>query len=511
MPQLLKKVLRGSRSLPRTVGNAASPSLRQGTNPAGVAKAPSGPTIRSRRCWSRVVLETLVATCLVLLTVPLLATPAREEAIWEKLEELERRLALLETCGREEAEESRPLAPAVAEPEVEELERRLEILAAELEKLRSAEPTSEVTPQQARRLGLAPSAASAYGEAQGVSIAGYGEMVYQNFASMNQRGDPIDPASQFDFLRAVFYTGYRFNDRFVFNLEVELEHAQEASLEFAYLDYLASPFLTVRGGLLLVPMGLTNEFHEPNVLLGALRPQTETRILPTTWRKNGVGVLGSAGAFDYRLYAVNGLNAAGFAFDGLRSGRQKGSRARSTDVAVVGRLDVAPSPGVFFGGSFYGGGSGQGQFVLQEDLLKVRTLIGEVHTQVQMRGLDFRGLYARATLDQVAELNQARGLTGTESIGDVLAGGYLQLGYDLLKRPDAGMGLTPYYRFEKLNTQASVPAGYAKNPTSAQTLHVLGLEYRPIYNVVVKSDYQWNLNRSRTGLDHLNIALGYAF
>ena len=510
MRQLLKKVLGGWQALPTTVENAAAPIRSPTIRSAQAAQAPHGPNIALTRYAFRVPLKTLVVSW-VFSTLPLPAALAREEAVWEKLEELEGRLDRLETCEPAPAQKSAPAAGAVDAPDVQELKRQLEILATELEKLRSAETPSEVSPERARRLGLAPSAASAYGEDQGVSLAGYGEMVYQNFAATNQRGDSIDPTSQLDFLRAVFYAGYRFNDRFVFNSEVELEHAQEASLEFAYLDYLASPLLTARGGLLLVPMGLTNEFHEPNVFLGTLRPQTETRILPTTWRENGVGILGNAGAFDYRLYAVSGLNAAGFSFQGLRAGRQKGSRAKSTDVAVVGRLDVAPSPGVLFGGSFYGGRSGQGQFVVQEDALKVRTLIGEIHTQIQMRGLDFRGLYARAALGQVAQLNQARGLTGAESIGDALEGGYLQLGYDLLTRPDAGMGLTPYYRFEKLNTQASVPAGYARNPASEQTLHVLGLEYRPLYNVVVKSDYQWNLNRAKTGLDHFNIALGYAF
>ena len=42
--------------------------------------------------------------------------------------------------------------------DVEELERRVEILAEELERLRSGEPGREVTLDQARALGLAPSA-----------------------------------------------------------------------------------------------------------------------------------------------------------------------------------------------------------------------------------------------------------------------------------------------------------------------------------------------------------------
>ena len=116
--------------------------------------------------------------------------------------------------------------------------------------------------------------------------------------------------------------GYRFDDRFLFNAEIEIEHANEISVEFAYVDYLLNDALTIRGGMVLVPLGLVNDFHEPTVFLGARRPQTERRIIPTTWRKNGVGVLGSAGPIAYRAYLLNGLDATGFSAQGLRGGRQ---------------------------------------------------------------------------------------------------------------------------------------------------------------------------------------------
>ena len=109
------------------------------------------------------------------------------------------------------------------------------------------------------------------------------------------RERPARRPTRLDFLRAILYAGYRFNDKFLFNSEIEVEHANEIWVEFAYLDYLVNDNLTVRGGMLLLPLGLVNEFHEPTVFLGAKRPDTEQRILPTTWRENGAGVLGSAG------------------------------------------------------------------------------------------------------------------------------------------------------------------------------------------------------------------------
>jgi hypothetical protein len=438
----------------------------------------------------------------------------QSKSLEERLQELEAKLKSLEEAQKPKA--ASETAASAQTVELQELRRQLDVIAAEMERMRSGEADVEVTPQQAASLGLGPSAASVYRKKQGVSIAGYGEMLYLNPARKNEAGVVRNGTTQLDFLRAIIYAGYRFNDKFLFNSEIEFEHANtakggEASVEFAYLDYMANPHLTVRGGLLLVPMGLTNEYHEPTAFIGARRTETESRIIPSTWRENGFGVLGSAGVFNYRAYLINGMDAAGFTSDGIRGGRQSGARAKASDMAFVGRLDIAPTPGLFFGGSLYTGGSGQGQFVDQGKNLRVRTTIGEVHGQLQARGLDLRGLYARAAIDDVAALNRLRNLTGAASIGETLHGGYVQLGYNLLSRHSEQMRLTPYYRFEKLNTQDEVPEGFVLDPARRQRFHTAGLEFRPIQNIVVKGDYQWVRNRATTGVNQFNLGLGYNF
>jgi len=450
----------------------------------------------------------------------LMAPPSQAaDPVDAKLQEFEKRLKQLED---KEAAAAPGKSPEGA-GEIQELRRQLDVLAAEVEKLRSGEAELEVTPERARELGLGPSAASIYRKPRGVSIAGYGEMLYQVFGDEDERGNEVDTASRLDFLRAILYTGFRFTDQFVFNSEIEFEHATtgegaeekgEVSVEFAYLEYNASKYLNLRGGLLLLPMGLINEFHEPTVFLGARRPETENRIIPTTWRENGAGIVGSAGMFNYRVYIVNGLNASGFSSSGLRDGRQQGSEALAEDLAFVGRLDITPTPGVLLGGSIFTGGADQGQLLIGGEDLEVSTTIGEVHAQLQVRGLDFRALYARATVDNAAELNAALGLTGAESVGEALQGFYLQAGYNLLlltRYKDGNRGLTPYFRFEKLNAQDEVPAGFAADPSRDQTLFTLGVELRPIYNIVIKTDYQWITNEAESGVNQFNIALGYSF
>ncbi len=418
---------------------------------------------------------------------------------------------LLFAAGDAWAFQGQAAPPQTEASELEELRRKVDVLAEEVEKQRSGEPEVEVTSDQARARGLGFSAASVYRKQRGVSIAGYGEMLYENFASADQAGRTRNQGTQLDFLRAVLYFGYRFNDKFLFNSEVELEHANEIWAEFAYVDYIAHPALTIRGGLLLVPMGLTNEFHEPNAFLGARRSETESRIIPSTWRENGFGVVGNAGKFSYRAYVINGMNAAGFSNDGLRGGRQRGSRARMSDPAFVGRLDATPVPGALVGGSFYFGGSDQDQFTLGGRPLDVKTTVGEVHAQIQMRGVDFRGLLARTGLDDVAELNAVRNLTGANAIAERMDGGYLQIGYNILSQSRYEAALTPFYRFEKFNTQKRPAAGFVANAAMDRKYNTAGLQFLPIQNVAVKADYQWIRNAAKTGLGQFNISLGYSF
>jgi len=396
---------------------------------------------------------------------------------------------------------------------LEELRRRIDLLAAELEQLRSGEsPQVELSAGQRERLGLAPSAAATYRRtSEGVSFAGYGEMLLENFNGENESGVGRAPTTRLDFLRAILYAGYRFNDKFLFNSEIEVEHANEISVEFAYVDYLASDNLTLRGGMILLPLGLVNEFHEPTVFTGARRPETEQRILPTTWRENGAGVLGSAGIVNFRAYVTNGLRGAGFSSAGLRGGRQKGGKALAANLAFSGRLDITPVPGIVAGLGLYNGGSGQEQVVLDGLRLDVGTMVVEVHGQAQLRGFDLRALFAQASVNQAGRASRALGLPAGSPIAETMQGGYLQAGYNVLSQFATSLALTPYARYEQIDTQHRVPAGFVRDLSRDGILKTLGIELKPIPNVALKTDYQWISNEAETGRNQFNVNLGYAF
>lgn len=423
----------------------------------------------------------------------------------DRLAELERQVAAL----RAELASARTEQPS---ERLDELERRIELVAAELEKLRLGEVAVEADES---RYGLGPAASKVYRKPKGVSIGGYGELLYQNFSGTRDDGTDSGKLDDLDVLRGIVYIGYKWNDQWLLNTELEWEHGStgkngEASVEFAYVDRLIRPEVNARAGLVLLPVGLVNELHEPTVFLGARRPGIESAIIPTTWRETGIGIFGDLGGFSYRSYVVNGLDARGFTAGGLRGGRQKGSNAKAEDFAWVGRLDWTATPGLVAGGSLYYGDSGQGLVDPEGGEVGASTRLFELHADWKWRGLELRGLWVDAAVDDVAALNRALALEGDRSVGESLDGYYVQAGYDVLSGRGGGR-LLPFARWETYDTQASVPGGYSRNPASEVDVLTLGLHYQPIESVVIKADWQDVDNGAGTGVDQINLALGWVF
>jgi hypothetical protein len=401
---------------------------------------------------------------------------------------------------------------------LKELERRMEILSREIETLRIGEAAVEATDEVN---GMGPAASKIYRTEKGVSIGGYGEMLLESFADEADDGTPVDKSDRLDFLRAVIYLGYKFNDHILFNSEIEFEHAStgkdgEVSVEFAYLDFMFRDAINARVGLLLVPMGFINELHEPPIFLGARRPDIERRLIPTTWRENGAGVFGDLGPVTYRAYVLAGLDGAGigetgFTAEGLRGGRQSGSKSLAEDFAFVARADWEIIPGLMLGGSFYTGNSGQGAVTTGGETIDARTDILDVHLQWRWRGVELRALWVDVSVDQADLLNDFQGFTGMQSVGEELSGHYLQAGYDVLATLETQQAVIPFVRYETFDTQKAVPTGFVSDPVNDVKVMTYGVSYKPIPKVVIKLDFQDYDNAAGTGVDQWNLAAGFLF
>lgn len=482
--------------------------------PASSAVPHGGRSLRNR--WV-VLLALAVATGLA--ASPAFGDEGRVEALEKEVAALREQVAELAATVREligqgaaESVGEAPAAPAAESTRVSEIERRQGILAEEMEELRLGRAAVRA---DVGEHGFGPAASKVYRQDQGVSLGGYGELRYQGFSSTRDDGSRSGAIDEFDLLRSILYVGYKFDDKWIFNSEIEWEHASTStggsvSVEFAYLDYLWKPEMGFRAGLVLVPMGFVNELHEPTTFLGARRPETERRIIPSTWRENGFGIFGDFGDFSYRTYVVNGLEGGNFDEGGLRGGRQKGGEALANDLAWVGRLDWSPRPGLLLGASAYVGDSGQGL----EDaagVIGARTTILEGHFEWQGSGWSTRALWAQADVDDADRLNALAGAGPTEGVAESLSGGYVQVGYDVLTRRAGRMGFEPFVRYEVLDTQDDVAPGFVANPSQDREILTLGFSFRPIDQLVFKVDWQdWDDDAGR-GRDQWNFGLGYIF
>lgn len=407
-------------------------------------------------------------------------------------------------------QEGEDAPPAEDSPSKEELARHIDVLAAELERLRIGE--AAVGADESVN-GMGPAASKVYRGGKGVSLGGYGELDYVRYGDQDQSGNAAGQTDQLDVHRFILYAGYKFSDRWVLNTEIEFEHVDEVNVEFAYLDYKATDALGVRTGLLLVPMGIINELHEPTTFPSVDRPDVEKSIIPTTWREIGGGLYGELGPLSYRVYGLGGMEAAGFDASGIRGGRQKGAKALAEDFAGVARVDLEPLTGLVVGGSVYYGGSGQDLVVETTGAEPtVGTLVWEGHAMLDIAGLRLRALAAGASISDVAQLNQALGLEGAAGVGSSMFGMYVEGGYDLFSAfGPAEQGLVPFVRYELLNTQAEVAQGYSADPSQDRSILTLGAAWLPHRQITFKVDYQLYMNQAETGVDQLEAGVGFIF
>jgi len=266
----------------------------------------------------------------------------------------------------------------------------------------------------------------------------------------------------------------------------------------------------------LVPMGFVNEVHEPPFFHGVQRPEVERRIIPSTWRENGLGLYGTIGEeLEYRAYVVTGLDAQGLSPSSLRGTRSSGNRARAEDLAGVLRIDWSPRflEGLMLGGSVYHGGIDQ-----QRDGFGSADLtMWEAHAQYRAYGLELRALVTQAFIDGADQLTLALRDDGSiganDVIGDEMLGWYAEAAYDVMPwiAPDSDFYLAPFVRYERLDTQQGVPSGFMQDGRQDVRVWTPGITFKPHPNVVFKLDYRDFDSDAGDIADEVQIGFGVAF
>jgi hypothetical protein len=325
---------------------------------------------------------------------------------------------------------------------------------------------------------------------------------------------------QLDFHRFVLLVTHEFSPRIRFVGELELEHGfvegreegGELELEQAYVDFLLSRGFNVRAGMLLMPVGILNERHEPPVYYGVERTFVDTVIIPTTWFEVGAGVHGEVGrGWRYRLYVAAPLNALAFTADeGLRDAAQHGNEANIGRAALTGRGEYVGLRGLTTGVSFWTGSSG---FELRPRL-DVPVHVVEADARYTHRKLELRAQIASVGIANAGALNDVVARTSgvNPNVARTLRGGYVEAGYRVLEGWRGGdVGL--FARYENFDTQARMPSGYVKLPQFDRDALVVGGTWWPDPDIAIKMDYVIQRNQSAViaAPNAFNVGLGWWF
>ena len=302
--------------------------------------------------------------------------------------------------------------------------------------------------QQDEQLNIAQSQLLNLADLQsGLTIGGYGEINYNDFDS---------GPSELDVKRLILLFAYKFDDRVSFITEIEYEHVKEVYIEQAWINYALTDNTNIRAGLLLVPMGIINEYHESTTFNGVERPTLDNKIVPTTWREIGMGIAGRIPELSmrYQAYVMNGPLSYNGSYmlkgsNGLRDGRQKGAESQGSDANFAARLDYFGLLGLRLGASYYTGKTQTSDKSIMGSQIGVNML--GFDARYLKNNFSARAQFINAFLSNTEKYN----LAGDKDLGSKMGGYYLEAAYNMLPM-GAIQRLDLFVRYENLNQHKEV-------------------------------------------------------
>jgi hypothetical protein len=384
---------------------------------------------------------------------------------------------------------------------------------------------SAIEREEALSRGLTPERLAA----RTTVVGGYGQFTLNSLRVGPDKDN--DFTTRANLRRIVLFVAHPITDDIRVYSEFEWENAVacdgcngSAEVEQAFIEWnLLGDALALRAGLVLVPMGIINQWHEPPVFHGVDRPNVDTFVIPTTWRELGLGVTGKlAEVWHYELYLTTTLDPLRLDSSGLQPALSLGSLARADAFALTGRMEVEPLLGVIGGVSFFASDvGGNGDYFRRNGKkrdLKLPLIGYSFDARMRRYGIEARLVWAQFFFPNAGDLMGALREDGsslfpnvdvTGPIPERIQGGYIELAYDVLHELHVQHELLPFVRFETYDTQAKVPSGYRREPSLDVDELTMGLTYRPIPQLAFKGDVQ--LRDRRYGLDELQVNFGFGY
>ena len=344
----------------------------------------------------------------------------------------------------------------------------------------------------------------------GTSLGGYGELHWDH-----ENGE-------MDFHRFILFVNHVWDDKWSFKSEIEIEHNIVKSsgsggymaLEQAYVNYNGGNW-NARMGVVLAPVGLVNEMHEPPTFLSVERPSYHSYVIPTTWFDNGFGGTYSFGDWQVGLTILADLNGADMMDPTSKSGvdgaysfkyaRGKGFETMAHNLTQIVNFDYSGVDGLHIGGSMTS--NDMPETVVDNKVTKyVGMDMNELHVAYNKHNVWAR--FETATID--FDFSKS----SDNMLKKATEGNYIELGYNVGSLMPSDCNLVLWTR------QSSWDANTDKNDSENVgdvSESLMGITWWPNESVSFKiesgsKDIDWNDGSAQSSsTDMMNIGIGYMF
>lgn len=368
-----------------------------------------------------------------------------------------------------------------------------------------------------------------------LTVGGYGEAVYsRHFYSDNvfrysfsDRYKDAGGYGRVDLPHAVIMLGYDFGHGWSMGTEIEFEHGGveaateketeetgefeqeierggEVALEQFWVQKSFSPYLNIRAGHIVVPIGMTNNNHTPNMFFSVYRPEGENTIMPCTWHETGVSLWGRAAAWRYEVQLLPSLNSNLFNDAGWINGGSASPYEFRPANGLSGavRVDWTGIEGLRLSLSGFAGNSFNNDITTtiypetsRYHGAKGTVVIGAFDFAFRNRWLTMRGNFDYGYLGDAALIssrnkNQTT-MTGNPyphtPVGERAWDASIEAGINLLSWSNSRQKLYLFGRYDHYDS--FVPAdGYTDVAWAERQLLSCGINYVPIPEIVIKAE-----------------------
>lgn len=312
------------------------------------------------------------------------------------------------------------------------------------------------------------------------AIGGYAEAHARYQETDGRAGESGFVAKRFN-----LFASSRVSDLVRFGVELEVEEGgEELKLEYAAIDVRIHPALTMRGGMILSPLGRFNLAHDSPLNEFTDRPLVSTELLGVALSEPGFGAFGQVGfgrtgRVTYEAYATNGFH------DGLIVESEEGTRIplgrgnvedNNGSPALVGRVALSPAVGHEIGASVHHGA--WNAFTIEGTPVDERRdlTIAVLDAETVIAGIVVGGELALASIDIPAGL---AGIYASRQRGLYLDAAW-SFGHGWVRAMPRSH-FTAKLRYDRVDFDADRPGQSVRQVTA-------GINFRPTSDTVLKFD-----------------------